>query len=117
MVFAGTFVTGAVVAMALGEAQRGTPLWRISLTLAVAIICILLFFVSAHLAKANRFVHVWIAAVLVSLPNLLFFGTTSDMTLGAFLTTIALMLVYASIGAGLSYALSRTKTNTDVSVV
>ena len=93
MVFAGTLVTGAVVAMALGEAQLGMPLWRISLTLAVAVICIFLFFVSAHLAKANRFVHVWIVAVLVSLPNLRRIGTTSDITLGAFLTTIALMLV------------------------
>jgi hypothetical protein len=93
--------------MALGEANRGTPVWHVSMTLAVAVSCIAAFFASAHMATANRLVHVCIVAVISAIPNLALFVFRSDMTFLAFLFTIAILLLYAAIGAGLSFVVRR----------
>jgi hypothetical protein len=107
IVVAATFVAGFLVATALGEANRDTPVWRVSLTVTSAIFCVGAFFTAAHLTTANRLVHVWIVAALSSLPNLAFFAIRDDMTLAAFVMTFLLMLVYASIGAGISYVVRK----------
>jgi hypothetical protein len=117
LVFLGTVLAGALVAFSLGEAQRDTPLWRLSLTLTTAAVCIGVFFVAAHLATGNRFIHVWVVALISSLPNLYYFVTGDELAIPSFLITLTMMLVYASIGGGLSYAFRRSKRSTDESVV
>jgi hypothetical protein len=107
IVFLASFLAGALVAMALGEANRGTPVWHVSMTLAVAAFCIAAFFASAHMATGNRLVHVCVVALVGALPNLALFVFRADMTFLAFLFTIALLLLYAVIGAGLSYLVRR----------
>ena len=107
IVFIASFLAGALVAMALGEVNRGTPVWHVSMTLAVAAFCITAFFASAHMATGNRLVHVCVVAIVSAMPNLALFVFRADMTFLAFLFTIALFLLYAMIGAGLSYVVRR----------
>ncbi len=107
IVFLASFVAGALVATALGETNRGTPVWHVSMTLAVATFCIGAFSASAHMARGNRFVHVCVVALISAIPNLALFVVRADMTFLAFLFTAALLLLYAAIGAGLSYAVRR----------
>ena len=117
LVFLGTVLAGALVAFSLGEAVRNTPLWRLSLTLTTAAVCIGVYFVAAHLASGNRFIHVWLVALISSLPNLYYLVTGNEQALSSFLIALAMMLVYASIGGALSYAFGRSKRSTDESVV
>ena len=117
LVFRGTVLAGALVAFSLGETERNTPLWRHSLTLTTAAVCIGVYFVAAHLASGNRFIHVWVVALISSLPNLYYFVTGNEPALTSFFITLAMMLVYASIGGALSYAFRRSNRSTDVSVV
>ena len=107
IVFAASFVAGALVGISLGEANRGTPVWHVSMTIAVAVFCITAFFVSAHLATGNRLVHVCVVALVSAMPNLVLFVLRTNMTFWAFLFTVVLLLVYAVIGAGLSYVVRR----------
>jgi uncharacterized membrane protein len=117
LVFLGTVLAGALVAFSLGDAQRNTPLWRLSLTLTIGVVCIGVFFVAAHLASGNRFIHVWLVALISSLPNLYYFATGNEQALSSFLTMLAMMLIYSSIGGGLFYAFRRSNRSTDESVV
>ena len=116
-VLAATLVAGFIVSMSLGAAQRGTPIWHLSMTLTNAVLCVTVFFISAHLAMANRFVHVWIVAAMASLPNLFLFAVLDDMTHYAYFVTLLMLLAYASIGGGLSYAFRRSRRMADGSVV
>jgi hypothetical protein len=108
LVWVATFVAGFVVAMTLGEANRGTAVWSISTTLTVAVFCIGAFFASAHLATANRFVHVLIVAVLSAVPNWIYYAGRSENTLAVIVAPVLLMFVYALAGAGLSYVVRRS---------
>jgi hypothetical protein len=108
IVFVATFLAGLLVAITLGQSSRGTPLWNVSLMLAVAAFSIGAFFASAHLATTNRFVHVYVVAALSACPTSLYYAVRDGFTLMTFVVPIALMLVYASAGAGLSYVVRRS---------
>jgi hypothetical protein len=117
LVLAATLLAGFLVAITLGETQRGTSVWLLAVNLTNAVLCIAAFFVSAHLATTNRFVHVWIVAALASLPNLFQFAARDDMTFSTFLVTLLLFVVCASIGGCLSYAFRRSRRTAEESVV
>jgi hypothetical protein len=108
IVFVATLVAGLLVALTLGQSSRGTPLWNISMTLAVAVFSIGAFFASAHLATTNRFAHVYIVAALSAIPTSIYYAIRTAPTLATFAGPIVLMLVYASAGAGLSYVVRRS---------
>jgi len=117
LVLAANLLAGLVVAMSLGAAQRGTLIWNLAVTLTTGVLCITAFFISAHLATTNRFVHVWTVAALASLLSLVLVAGRDDMTLSTFLVTLVLYLACATIGGGLSYAFRRSRRTADRSVV
>ena len=116
-VLATNLFAGLVVDMSLGAAQRGTLIWYLAVTLTNGVLCITVFFILAHLAATNRFVHVWTVAALASLLTLVLVAGRDDMTLSTFLVTVALYLACATIGGGLSYAFRRSRRTADGSVV
>ena len=109
LVLAANLLAGLVVAMSLGAAQRGTLIWNLAMTLTTGVLCITVFFISAHLATSNRFVHVWTVAALASLLSLVLVAGRDDMTLSTFLVTLMLYLACATIGGGLSYAFRKSR--------
>jgi hypothetical protein len=117
LVLAANLLAGLVVEMSLGAAQRGVPIWNLAMTLTTGVLCIAVFFISAHLATTNRFVHVWTVAALASLPSLVLVAVRGEMTLSTFLVTLVLYLGCATIGGGLSYAFRRSRRTPDGSVV
>lgn len=117
LLFVATFLGGFLVAIALGEANRGTPLWSISMTLVSAVVCITAFLAFAHLADTNRFVHVGFVAILSSMLSWIYFAYRGDLTFLTAVGPLALMVAYASAGAGLSYALRRSPRSVGPSVV
>src|SRR5689334_13524811 len=100
LLFVATFLTGFLVAISLGEANRGTPLWQISMTLASAVVCVAAFLAFAHMATTNRFVHVGIVAVLSAIVSWGYFALHRNLTLLTALGPLGLMLIYAAAGAG-----------------
>jgi hypothetical protein len=117
LLFVATFLGGLLVGLTLGAGNRGTPLWHISMTVVSAVICVAAFLAFAHLAVTNRFVHVWVVAFLSSIVSWGYFALRSNLTFLTAVGPLALMLVYASAGAGLSYALRNSRRATGPSVV
>jgi hypothetical protein len=117
VLFVATFLTGFLVAVTLGAANRGTPLWHISMTLASAVVCIVAFVAFAHMAATNRLVHVLVVAVISTVLSWVYFALRGNLSLVTAIGPLALMLAYALAGAGLSYALRSSSRDAGPSVV
>ena len=104
-----TFLGGLVVGASFDKSGHGTPLYYLSLNVVMWVPCSATFAVLAHIARANRFLHVWVVAVVASLPNLYWLFVRPLSIWPSLLVSVLLMLGYATVGAGLSYVFGRRR--------
>jgi hypothetical protein len=102
IVMGATFLAGLVVGASFGSTGRGTPTYLLALNLVTGLSCIGTFAILAYLVPRHRFVHVWVVAVVASLPNFGWLLFRPPSVLPGLLISALLMLGYATVGAGLA---------------